>query len=123
MDNHRGTYTTMIIGKLMRHHAVKQLARLLLEPCDPARGQTPAATVVADFQALSTLDRQRVDLLVARTKRIRCLRAHRRVPFFLRPFIALRWGCFNAFGAEFAPLAWLTRAYLRDMPRYRSRRE
>ncbi|WP_110642352.1 hypothetical protein [Salinicola sp. CPA57] len=109
---------TITIGKWMRHHTVKQLARLLLEPCDPAKGQVPSATVTADIRMLSSPERQRVDLLVARTRRIRGLRAHRRIPFFLRPFIALRWGCFNAFGPEFAPLAWLTHAYLRDLPRY-----
>ncbi|MDH4572232.1 hypothetical protein [Salinicola acroporae] len=100
----------------MRHQSVKHLARLLLEPCDPAKGQTPSATVTADYRALTRGERGHVDLLVTRTRRIVGLRSHRRLPCFMRPFIALRWGCFNAFGAEFAPLAWLTRAFIRDVP-------
>lgn len=100
----------------MRHQSVKQLARQLLEPCDPAKGEIPSATVTADYRALTGDERGRIDLLVTRTRRIAGLRAHRRLPFFLRPFIALRWGCFNAFGAEFAPLAWLTGAFIRDVP-------
>ncbi|WP_157957462.1 hypothetical protein [Salinicola halophyticus] len=107
---------TITIRKWMRHHTVKQLARLLLEPCDPAKGQVPSATVTSDLQSLPLQERHRIDLLVARTKRIRGLRAHRRLPFFLRPVIAVRWGCFNTLGPELAPLAWLTRDYVRNVP-------
>jgi hypothetical protein len=102
----------------MRHQSVKQLARLLLEPCDPAKGQIPSATDTADYRALTRGERGRVDLLVTRTRRIVGLRAHRRLPSFMRPFIALRWGCFNAFGAELAPLAWLTSAFIRGVPAF-----
>lgn len=100
----------------MRYQNIKQLARVMLEPCDPAKDQIPSATVTSDYRALTREERGRVDVLVTRTRRIAGLRAHRRLPFFVRPFIALRWGCFNAFGAEFAPLAWLTGAFIRDVP-------
>lgn len=95
---------------------IKSVARQILEPCDPAKGQLPSATVTADYRALTQEARGRVDRLVTRTRYISGLRAHRRLPFIVRPFIALRWGCFNAFGAEFAPLAWLTGAFIRDVP-------
>lgn len=101
----------------MRQSAVKAMARTLLEPCDPARQELPSPTSTEDWQRLTQAERRGVDLLVARTRRLMGLRAHRRLPFLIRPFVAMRWGCFNAFGPEFAPFAWMTGAYVRDVPR------
>ncbi|WP_110668958.1 hypothetical protein [Salinicola halophilus] len=95
---------------------VKLVARQLLESCDPAKRQYPSATDTRTYRALSRQEQRRVDRLVARARRVMGLRAHRRLPAILRPFIAMRWGCFNAFGPELAPLAWMTGAYVRGVP-------